>query len=191
MSEWAFFVAASTEDVMKNVKVQKGSSDTCSVQIPRLEIGSNGPDARRLVVSHSPMNKGALKSRASSATLSVPRLSTYSTPHPPPANTNTQPRYLLKQQSPNTFIPNPPPSQTLPIMVLGKVAHYAFDAVLISAFLAGVRRSTGLTPSVKPDSFSENPSAQKWFENYLWVGETVMDQSVALFGASSYFERKR
>jgi hypothetical protein len=46
-------------------------------------------------------------------------------------------------------------------------------------------------PSLKPDSFSENPSALKWFENYLWVGETVMDQSVALFGSSSYFERKR
>ncbi|USP82373.1 hypothetical protein yc1106_09647 [Curvularia clavata] len=92
-------------------------------------------------------------------------------------------------------------------MVLGKVAHYAFDAVLctymesaprqntltdhaaVSAFLAGVRRSTGLT--LKPESFSENPSALKWFENYLWVGETVMDQSVALFGSSSYFERKR
>jgi hypothetical protein len=44
---------------------------------------------------------------------------------------------------------------------------------------------------VKPDSFSENPSAQKWFENYLWVGETVMDQSVAFFGSSSFFERKR
>ncbi|KAI0580626.1 DUF1748 domain containing protein [Pyrenophora tritici-repentis] len=63
------------------------------------------------------------------------------------------------------------------------------STITVSAFLAGVRRSTGLT--VKPDSFSENPSAQKWFENYLWVGETVMDQSVALFGASSYFERKR
>jgi len=46
-------------------------------------------------------------------------------------------------------------------------------------------------PSVKPDTFSENPSAQKWFESYLWVGETVMDQSVAFFGSSSYFERKR
>ncbi|KAH9863347.1 hypothetical protein IAQ61_009624 [Plenodomus lingam] len=76
-------------------------------------------------------------------------------------------------------------------MVLGKVAHYAFDAVLISAFLAGVRRSTGLTPSVKPDQFAENPGVKKWIDNYLWVGETVMDQSVAFFGASSYFERKR
>ncbi|KAF9699005.1 hypothetical protein EKO04_003241 [Ascochyta lentis] len=74
-------------------------------------------------------------------------------------------------------------------MVLGKVAHYAFDAVLVSAFLAGVRRSTGLT--VKPDQFSDTPSVQKWLDNYLWVGETVMDQSVAFFASSSYFERKR
>ncbi len=28
---------------------------------------------------------------------------------------------------------------------LGRITHYAVDAVLISAFLAGVRRSTGLT----------------------------------------------
>ncbi|KAF1841453.1 DUF1748-domain-containing protein [Cucurbitaria berberidis CBS 394.84] len=76
-------------------------------------------------------------------------------------------------------------------MVLGRVAHYAFDAVLLSAFLAGVRRSTGLTPSVKPDQFSETPNVKKWIDNYLWVGETVMDQSVAFFAASSYFERKR
>jgi hypothetical protein len=47
------------------------------------------------------------------------------------------------------------------------------------------------SPSVKPDTFGENPSAQKWFESYLWVGETVMDSSVAFFGSSSYFERKR
>lgn len=28
---------------------------------------------------------------------------------------------------------------------LGKIAHYGFDAILISAFLAGVKRSTGLS----------------------------------------------
>jgi hypothetical protein len=28
---------------------------------------------------------------------------------------------------------------------LGRLTHYAFDAILISAFLAGVKRSTGLT----------------------------------------------
>ncbi|EER42650.1 conserved hypothetical protein [Histoplasma capsulatum H143] len=30
-------------------------------------------------------------------------------------------------------------------MVLGRITHYAFDAVLLSAFLAGIKRSTGLT----------------------------------------------
>lgn len=28
---------------------------------------------------------------------------------------------------------------------LGRLTHFAFDAVLVSAFLAGVKRSTGLT----------------------------------------------
>jgi len=35
--------------------------------------------------------------------------------------------------------PSNPPSQ------LGRLTHFAFDAVLVSAFLAGVKRSTGLT----------------------------------------------
>ncbi|KAF2476497.1 DUF1748-domain-containing protein [Lindgomyces ingoldianus] len=76
-------------------------------------------------------------------------------------------------------------------MVLGRVAHYAFDAVLLSAFLAGVRRSTGLTPSVKSETLTETPGLKKWIDNYLWVGEWTMDQSVAVFSSSSYFERKR
>ncbi|KAK4508155.1 hypothetical protein PRZ48_001893 [Zasmidium cellare] len=74
-------------------------------------------------------------------------------------------------------------------MVLGRLAHFTFDAVLISAFLAGVKRSTGLT--LKSESLSESPSVKKWIENYLWVGETIMDQSVAIMGSSGYFERKR
>jgi hypothetical protein len=37
------------------------------------------------------------------------------------------------------------PSLTLLPFKLGRLTHYAFDAVLISAFLAGVKRSTGLT----------------------------------------------
>ncbi|KAK3647690.1 hypothetical protein LTR56_007919 [Elasticomyces elasticus] len=72
---------------------------------------------------------------------------------------------------------------------LGRITHYAFDAVLLSAFLAGVRRSTGLT--LKPETISESPTFTRWFERYLWVGETIMDQSVAVMGSSGYFERKR
>ncbi|KAF2716456.1 DUF1748-domain-containing protein, partial [Polychaeton citri CBS 116435] len=74
---------------------------------------------------------------------------------------------------------------------LGRLTHFAFDAVLLSAFLAGVKRSTGLTPSLKSESVTESPGIRKWVENYLWVGETVMDQSVAIMSSSGYFERKR
>ncbi|KAF2651641.1 DUF1748-domain-containing protein [Lophiostoma macrostomum CBS 122681] len=82
-------------------------------------------------------------------------------------------------------------SQSSQLIQLGRVAHYAFDAVLLSAFLAGVRRSTGLTPSVKSENFTETPGLKKWIDNYLWVGEWTMDQSVAVLSTSSYFERKR
>jgi hypothetical protein len=41
---------------------------------------------------------------------------------------------------------------------LGKIAHYGFDAILISAFLAGVKRSTGLTYDFPPDTiFATSP----------------------------------
>ncbi|KAF1990266.1 DUF1748-domain-containing protein [Aulographum hederae CBS 113979] len=76
-------------------------------------------------------------------------------------------------------------------MVLGRLTHIAFDAVLLSAFLAGVKRSTGLTPSFKSEQVSQSTEVQKWVNNYLWVGEVVMDQSVALMSSSGYFERKR
>ncbi|KAH8754230.1 duf1748 domain-containing protein [Hyaloscypha sp. PMI_1271] len=74
---------------------------------------------------------------------------------------------------------------------VGRLAHYAFDAVLISAFLAGMKRSTGLTPSFKKEALTENKDINHWIDKYLGVGEWVMDQSVAIAGSSSWFERKR
>ncbi|KAI9796746.1 MAG: hypothetical protein M1833_005986 [Piccolia ochrophora] len=76
-------------------------------------------------------------------------------------------------------------------MVLGRLTHYAFDAVLISAFLAGVKRSTGLTPSLQTEKVAESKELKKWVENYLGVGEWVMDQSVAILGSSGWFKRTR
>ncbi|KEF51421.1 uncharacterized protein A1O9_12570, partial [Exophiala aquamarina CBS 119918] len=72
---------------------------------------------------------------------------------------------------------------------LGRLTHYAFDAVLISAFLAGVKRSTGLT--IKSSSIGESKEIQTWVDRYLGVGEWVMDQSVAVMGSSGFFERRR
>ncbi|KAL2421235.1 hypothetical protein ABEF95_006914 [Exophiala dermatitidis] len=74
-------------------------------------------------------------------------------------------------------------------MVIGRLTHYAFDAVLISAFLAGIKRSTGLT--IKASSIGDSKEVQTWVDRYLGVGEWVMDQSVAIMGSSSYFERRR
>ncbi|KAI9726288.1 MAG: hypothetical protein M1828_001561 [Chrysothrix sp. TS-e1954] len=76
-------------------------------------------------------------------------------------------------------------------MVLGRLAHYTFDAVLVSAFLAGVKRSTGLTPSLKSESLSNSPEVNKWVGKYLGMGEWLMDQSIAVMGSSSFFERRR
>ncbi|KAK4217432.1 hypothetical protein QBC37DRAFT_369857 [Rhypophila decipiens] len=77
-------------------------------------------------------------------------------------------------------------------MVLGRLTHYAFDAVLFSAFLAGMKRSTGLTVSFKKDKVAgESPEVSRWVDKYLGVGEWVMDQSVAIAGSSGWFERTR
>ncbi|KAI0997854.1 hypothetical protein K3495_g10334 [Podosphaera aphanis] len=77
--------------------------------------------------------------------------------------------------------------------MIGKLTHYAFDAVLISTILAGMKRSTGLTlnPRLKKERFNENSDISTWIDRYLGVGEWVMDQSVAIAGSSGWFERKR
>ncbi|CRL17057.1 hypothetical protein N7463_004153 [Penicillium fimorum] len=75
--------------------------------------------------------------------------------------------------------------------MFGRLTHYAFDAVLFSAFLAGVKRSTGLTPSLNSDKITENKDVKKWVDSYLGVGEWMMDQSVAVMGSSAWFERRR
>ncbi|KLU88685.1 hypothetical protein MAPG_07670 [Magnaporthiopsis poae ATCC 64411] len=75
-------------------------------------------------------------------------------------------------------------------MVVGRLTHYAFDAVLFSAFLAGMKRSTGLT--LKTDRIAgENKDLNGWIGKYLGVGEWLLDQSVAVAGSSGWFERTR
>ena len=75
-------------------------------------------------------------------------------------------------------------------MVLGRLTHYAFDAVLISTVLAGMKRSTGLT--FKTENIAgDNKEAQKWMNKYLDVGEWVLDSSIAIAGNSGWFERRR
>ena len=74
--------------------------------------------------------------------------------------------------------------------MLGRLTHYAVDAVLISTVLAGMKRSTGLTFKTERAS-GENKEMSKWIDKYLGVGEWVMDQSVAIAGSSGWFDRTR
>ncbi|KAJ7052516.1 hypothetical protein C8F01DRAFT_569483 [Mycena amicta] len=71
-------------------------------------------------------------------------------------------------------------------MALGRIVHYAFDAVLLSTLAAGVRRSSGFTPDAA--SISE-PSLRSLAERYLGLGESIFDMIQATAVNSSYFRR--
>ncbi|KAF9388611.1 hypothetical protein CPC16_006413 [Podila verticillata] len=64
--------------------------------------------------------------------------------------------------------------------MISKIVHYAADAVLVSAVLAGIKRST-----------IESNDVRGYVDQYLSVGEWVVDQGSAFMAASTYFERKR
>ncbi|KAK9472548.1 DUF1748-domain-containing protein [Dipodascopsis tothii] len=72
--------------------------------------------------------------------------------------------------------------------MLGKIVHYGVDLMLVSAVLAGVKRSTGL--QFKADSI-ESTDVRTAVVRYLDVGEWLLDTGVAFMSTSTYFERKR
>ncbi|KAF9956156.1 hypothetical protein BGZ72_002981 [Mortierella alpina] len=69
-----------------------------------------------------------------------------------------------------------------------RLVHYAVDAILISAVLAGIKRSTGLTVA---SSKIDNKDVRSAVEKYLSIGEWAMDQGIVFLSTSKYFERKR
>ncbi|KAI9063436.1 DUF1748-domain-containing protein [Trametes sanguinea] len=71
--------------------------------------------------------------------------------------------------------------------MLGTLIHWGIDAVLLSAFLAGIRRTTGLTPKL---SDVPNKDIRQLLRSYLEFGEYVFDFAVVIFGRSSSFERR-
>ncbi|KIL68171.1 hypothetical protein M378DRAFT_158705 [Amanita muscaria Koide BX008] len=72
--------------------------------------------------------------------------------------------------------------------MFGKLVHLTVDAVLVSAFLAGVKRTTGLTPALSQIS---NKDVRQLMRSYLEIGEYVFDFAIVFLGRSSKFERKR
>ncbi|GAA5975470.1 hypothetical protein JCM11641_004276 [Rhodosporidiobolus odoratus] len=72
--------------------------------------------------------------------------------------------------------------------MLGKLARLALDAILISACLAGIKRTTGLTPALAK---LKHKDLRQLASAYLEAGEWVMDLSIVFMGRSSAFERRR
>ncbi|RDB30990.1 hypothetical protein Hypma_000115 [Hypsizygus marmoreus] len=71
-------------------------------------------------------------------------------------------------------------------MALGRLVHYAFDAVLLSTVVAGVRRSSGLSPDASAIS---NPTVRSVAESFLGAGETVFNVIQSTAVNSSYFKK--
>ncbi|KAI0829333.1 DUF1748-domain-containing protein [Trametes gibbosa] len=71
--------------------------------------------------------------------------------------------------------------------MFGTLIRLGIDAALVSAFLAGVRRTTGLTPKL---SDVPNKDIRQLLRSYLEFGEYIFDFAVVVFGRSSSFERR-
>ncbi|KAL7409706.1 DUF1748-domain-containing protein [Mrakia frigida] len=63
----------------------------------------------------------------------------------------------------------------------------AVDALLVSAFLAGLKRSTGLTPAISKIGNKDVRVALTW---YLEIGEYSFDFAQVFLGRSAFFVRE-
>ncbi|KAI6147027.1 hypothetical protein EDD17DRAFT_1708864 [Pisolithus thermaeus] len=72
-------------------------------------------------------------------------------------------------------------------MALGRLFHYAVDAVLVSTVLAGIRQSSGfgVQTSAIPD-----PTLRSLAEGYLGIGERIFNMAQASAINSEYFRKE-
>ncbi|RCK57784.1 hypothetical protein Cantr_00224 [Candida viswanathii] len=71
--------------------------------------------------------------------------------------------------------------------MIGRLVHISVDLALVSGFLAGIKRTTGLTPDLDR---IENKDVRYYTGKYLNFGETVLDNTAAFLGNTQYFTRK-
>ncbi|KAJ1951412.1 hypothetical protein EC988_004053 [Linderina pennispora] len=67
--------------------------------------------------------------------------------------------------------------------IIGRAIHYGVDLVLVSTALAGIRRSTGLTPNLD----GTGSTVQGLARQYLDIGERIIDYSRAQLESGSRF----
>ncbi|ODN79825.1 hypothetical protein L202_03719 [Cryptococcus amylolentus CBS 6039] len=69
----------------------------------------------------------------------------------------------------------------------GRLGHIAFDLVIISALLAGVKKSTGYT--LKMTLFTDS-ALRSFMDSYLAMGETIFGMFSGYAVNSRYFKRE-
>ncbi|KAI8324671.1 DUF1748-domain-containing protein [Martensiomyces pterosporus] len=70
--------------------------------------------------------------------------------------------------------------------IIGRVVHFSVDLVLISTALAGIRRSTGLTPALD----GADSTVRGIVKGYLNIGERTIDYAKSQLSDTRYFKRE-
>ncbi|KAG1718267.1 DUF1748-domain-containing protein [Suillus lakei] len=71
-------------------------------------------------------------------------------------------------------------------MALGRIVHYAVDAVLVSTIITGIRRSSGFAVDT---TLISDPTMCSFADRFLGVGETIFDMATATSVKSDYFRK--
>lgn len=68
--------------------------------------------------------------------------------------------------------------------MIGRLARYATDAMMVSTVLAGIKHATGLSPDLERIS---EPSIRSGVQQYLNAGDYVFGAAVSFAQNSNYF----
>jgi len=74
-------------------------------------------------------------------------------------------------------------------MVLGKLFHYTFDAILVSTVLGGIKRGSGYGLSPTALGLPEG-TATDVAQQYLSIGEKIFDAACAGSYTSKFFTKQ-
>ncbi|WFD21208.1 hypothetical protein MCAP1_003469 [Malassezia caprae] len=68
--------------------------------------------------------------------------------------------------------------------MMGRLLHYAADALMVSTILAGIKQTSGITPDITQVS---EPNVRQAVHYYLSAGEYIFDKALAFAQSSSHF----
>lgn len=87
--------------------------------------------------------------------------------------------------------PSPALMHRFVLVTLVNISHSNYLTTMDWNFRLTVPEHGNDSPSVNSDKISESKEVKKWLDNYLGMGEWIMDQSVAVLGSSGWFKRER